>query len=210
MFKRWLWYCCAALGILGSAPYDASAAHAIMVYGDSLSAGYGLPREQSWPALLAQRLKQSAPDYTVVNASISGETSAGGERRISHALARHKPALVILALGANDGLRGHSLDSLRANLETMITASRKANARVLLVGMRIPPNYGGDYTRQFAGVYATLAQKHQLPFAPFLLDGFAGDRELFQGDGLHPNTKAQAMMLETVWKVLQPMVVRSP
>lgn len=189
---------------MAAAPDDTNAAHTILVFGDSLSAGYGVPREKTWAALLAQRLKQDAPDYTVANASISGETSIGGVRRINAVLTRTKPAIVILALGANDGLRGQNIDAMRSNLEAIIAACEKANAKVVLAGMRIPPNYGSDYTGKFRAVFSELAQKHKLAFAPFLLDGFANKPEWFQADGIHPTAQAQSAMLETVWKALGP------
>ena len=191
---------------MAAAPCDATAANTILVFGDSLSAGYGLPREQTWPALLARRLKQEAPDYTVANASISGETASGGARRIASTLTRYKPAIVIVALGGNDGLRGHNIDDMRANLETIISVCQKANARVLLAGMRIPPNYGSDYTSKFRATFSNLAQKHNLAHAPFLLEGFANKPEWFQADGIHPTAKAQSAMLETVWKALGPVL----
>jgi acyl-CoA thioesterase-1 len=178
----------------------------VLVYGDSLSAGHGLPRDKAWASLLAERLKQEHMDYTVANASISGETTLGGLRRIHVTLAQHKPVIVVLALGANDGLRGLGIEAMRNNLDAMINACRKANAQVVLVGMRVPPNYGSDYTSKFQAVYHDLALRHKLPPAPFLLEGFAGKPEWFQDDGLHPAVRAQPAILETVWKVLQPLL----
>lgn len=182
------------------------AAATIMVYGDSLSSGYGLPHGAGWVDLLGQRLHAGKYDYTVANLSISGETTLGGRNRIEAALQQHRPALVILALGGNDGLRGQNPDAMRANLEAIIQASRRSNARVLLVGMRIPPNYGTAYTEKFQRVYADLAQHHKMPLVPFLLDGFAEDRTYFQADGIHPAARAQRRMLDTVWKALLPML----
>jgi acyl-CoA thioesterase-1 len=173
-----------------------------------LSAGYGLPREQSWVHLLEQRLRAEKLDYKVVNASISGETTVGGVARIHAALKAHRPALVILELGGNDGLRGASPESIRANLESISDACRRAGARVLLVGVRLPPNYGPAYTEKFEAVFRTVARSRKLPLVPFLLDGFAFDRELFQPDGIHPTAAAQPLMLETVWKELRPMLKR--
>lgn len=187
-------------------PAAASCAATILVYGDSLSAGYGLPREQSWVHLLEQRLRAEKVDYKVVNASISGETTLGGRNRIDAVLKMHRPALVILELGANDGLRGVSPESIRRNLEAISDACRRANARVLLVGMRMPPNYGTAYTEKFQEVFSAVARSRRLPLVPFLLDGFANTRELFQDDGIHPNAAAQPLMLETVWKELRPLL----
>jgi acyl-CoA thioesterase I len=180
----------------------------ILVYGDSLSAGYGLPREAGWTNLLQKRLHEEKLDYKVVNASISGETTLGGRKRIAATLAAHRPALVILALGANDALRGQNLDAMRANLEAIVEASRAHKARVLLVGMRIPPNYGAAYAEKFHETFRELAQRRKLPLLPFLLDGFAEDYRLFQADGIHPSAQAQPLILENVWKSLQPLLKR--
>jgi len=181
-------------------------ARTILVYGDSLSAGYGLPRDKTWVSLLAERLKQQHLDYTVANASISGETTLGGLKRIERALAQHKPALVLLALGANDGLRGHSIDAMRQNLEAMIQACQRSKSRVVLIGMQMPPNYGNAYTEKFQAVYRDIAKRYQLPLVPFLLDSFADKPEWFQADGIHPAVRAQPVMLETVWKTLVPLL----
>jgi acyl-CoA thioesterase-1 len=178
----------------------------IMVYGDSLSAGYGLPQEQGWVNLLQKKLNDEKLDYKVVNLSISGETTLGGRNRIAAALATHRPAIVIVALGANDGLRGQSLDAMRENLEAMIKACRKARAKVLLVGMRLPPNYGAAYTDKFNNIFKYIAQRHKLALVPFLLEGFAAKRELFQADGFHPTAEAEPRMLETVWEKLRPLL----
>lgn len=177
-----------------------------MVFGDSLAAGYGLPREQGWVHLLEQRLRADQLDYKVVNASISGETTLGGVNRIGEVLKSHRPALVVLELGANDGLRGASPDSIRRNLEAIIDACRRAGARVLLVGIRIPPNYGKAYTQEFQEVFSRVARSRKLPLVPFLLDGFSDNRALFQDDGIHPNAAAQPLMLDTVWKALRPLL----
>jgi acyl-CoA thioesterase-1 len=146
--------------------------------------------------------------YTVANASVSGETTLGGARRIAEALEQHRPAVVVIELGANDGLRGNNLDVMRQNLETMIDASRKMNAQVLLVGMRLPPNYGRAYTEKFQQTYVDLARRKKIAFVPFLFDGFAEDLRYFQSDRVHPNGEAQALMLETVWKGLKPLLKR--
>ena len=189
-------------------PAAASGAATILVYGDSLSAGYGLPREQGWVHLLEQRLRAEKLDYKVVNASISGETTLGGRSRIDTALKTHRPALVILEGGANDGLRGATPESIRRNLEAISDACRRAQARVLLVGIRLPPNYGTAYTEKFHDVFGAVARSRKLPLVPFLLDGFANDRKLFQDDGIHPSAAAQPLMLDTVWKELKPLIAR--
>ena len=179
---------------------------AILVFGDSLSAEYGLPRDTGWASLLAGRLAKEAAKYSVVNASISGETTSGGRTRLPKLLQQHRPSVVVLQLGANDGLRGLSLASMRENLAAMVEASRGAGAQVLLVGMRIPPNYGRDYSERFAGVYAQLAQEKKVALVPFLLDGFADDLTYFQSDRIHPNERAQPRMLESVWAGLAPLL----
>ncbi|HEU5282908.1 MAG TPA: arylesterase [Burkholderiales bacterium] len=180
----------------------------ILVFGDSLSSGYGLIHEQGWVELLAQRLRAERFDYKVVNASISGETTLGGRNRIDAALKAHRPAIVILELGGNDGLRGHDPRSMRDNLEAISDACRRASARVLLVGVRLPPNYGKTYTEKFHNVFGEVAQRKKLPLVPFLLDGFAERRELFQPDGTHPTAAAQPLMLDIVWKELRPLLKR--
>jgi acyl-CoA thioesterase-1 len=188
-------------------PATGSAA-TIMIYGDSLSAGYGLPRQAGWTNLLLQRLHDENFDYKVVNASISGETTLGGKNRIAEALSSHKPEIVIVALGANDGLRGQSLDAMRANLDAIIQTCVKRKVRVLLVGMRLPPNYGAAYTEKFHAIFRDLAQRRKLPLVPFLLDGFADNAALFQADGIHPAVQAQPLMLDNIWKILRPMLRR--
>ncbi len=177
-----------------------------MVFGDSLSAGYGLPRGVGWVDLLAQRLQREYPDYKVVNASISGETTVGGRNRIADALTQHRPAIVIIELGANDGLRGAAPDTIRLNLSIITGTARKRGARVLLIGMQLPPNYGMDYTEKFKRAFATVAAQQQAAFVPFLFEGFAADPAQFQADGLHPAVGAQSKMLDTVWKQLQPLL----
>jgi acyl-CoA thioesterase-1 len=184
----------------------AQAAPTILVLGDSLSAEYGLQRGKGWVTLLEQRLKDKQLDYSVVNASISGDTSSGGAARLPGALAQSKPAVVIIELGANDGLRGLSLAATKANFDTMISASQKAGAKVLLVGMQMPPNFGRDFTEKFRSMYGELAQKHKTALAPFLLDGFADKPEMFQGDGIHPLAQAHPRMLDNVWPALEPLL----
>lgn len=187
-------------------PSVAGTAATIVVYGDSLSAGYGLPQGQGWVSLLQKRLQDEKLDYKVENLSISGETTLGGKNRISTALEAHRPAIVILALGANDGLRGQDPDTIRSNLKAIVEACRKSRARVLLVGMRVPPNYGIQYSDKFYNIFNEIANSYQLALAPFLLNGFADDRALFQADGIHPTAQAQPLILETVWKKLRPLL----
>jgi len=185
-----------------------AAAATILVFGDSLSAGYGVPLEQGWVRLLERKLRDEKSDYKIVNASISGETTAGGRTRIAAALKAHRPAIVILALGANDGLRGQNLESMQANLDAMIEACRRFKSDVLLVGMRLPPNYGPAYTEKFRGVFTAVARDRKLPVVPFLLDGFAEKYEYFQADGVHPTAQAQPLIAETMWKALRPLLKR--
>ena len=178
----------------------------ILVHGDSLSAAYGLSREQGWVYLLEQRLRSEKLDYKVVNSSVSGETTLGGRNRIGAALDRHRPDIVILELGANDGLRGQKPRDTRANLEAMIDAARAAGARVLLVGIRLPPNYGMTYTEKFQQLYRDVAREKKVALVPFFFDGFAKKPDYFQLDGLHPAAHAQPLMLETVWRELRPLL----
>lgn len=187
----------------------AQAAQTILVFGDSLASAYGMPQQSGWVALLDQRVRQEMPGYQVVNASISGETTRSGRSRIEQALAQHHPAIVILELGANDGLRGLSLIDARANLDAIIIACRSRKARVLLVGMRLPPNYGSAYTDKFQAMYRQAAQRHKIPLLPFLLEGFADQPELFQADGVHPTAAAQPLIMEQVWRHLQPLLAGS-
>lgn len=187
-------------------PLSARAEPVILVFGDSLSAAYGIPKDQGWVNLLQQRLRQVQRGDRVVNASISGETTRGGARRIAQALRQHQPQFVILELGANDGLRGLPLAEMRRNLAAIIQACLDAHARVLLVGMRIPPNYGPAYTTEFMESYRSLARQYQVPRVDFLLDGVAGKREFTQNDGLHPTAAAQPRILDNVWPRLQPLL----
>jgi acyl-CoA thioesterase I len=187
-------------------PLAAWAGGTILVYGDSLSAAYGLPQDAGWASLLQARLKQKRMDYTVSNASISGETTSGGAARIAQALMAYKPKVIIVELGANDGLRGLPPDEMRANLAKIVSASQRAKARVLLVGMQMPPNYGESYTQAFAQVYPDLARKYKTALVPFLLQGMAERRDLFQGDDMHPTAAAQPILLENIWKALAPLL----
>lgn len=181
------------------------AARNILVFGDSLSAGYGIPQEAAWPSLLAKRLEQKRLDYSVTNASISGETTSGGRTRLAAALAKTEPAVVIIALGANDGLRGLPIKTMRDNLRAMAEAAQKKNARVLIVGQRLPPNYG-PYATQFYETFAAVAKERKTALVDFLLDGVATRPELFQADNLHPTAEAQPMLLDTVWQGLAPLL----
>jgi acyl-CoA thioesterase I len=183
------------------------AAPTIVVLGDSLSAGYGIKVQQGWVSLLGQRLASEGYGYRVVNASVSGETTQGGLARLPRALETHKPAIVIVELGGNDGLRGLPLATSRANLARIIELSRAAQARVLLVGMMIPPNYGPRYGDEFRDMFASLAAKYSLAFLPFLLDRVALDPQLMQSDGIHPNSAGQPKMLENLWPKLKPLLV---
>ena len=178
----------------------------MLVYGDSLSAAYGMPERRGWVALLEERLKRERPDYSVVNASISGETTAGGLARVGKVLARDRPAIVILELGANDGLRGLPVAAMKQNLAGIIEQAKKAGARVLLVGMRMPPNYGEQYTQAFERAFVELAKSHRTAFLPFLLEGFDDKEELFQPDRIHPTETAQPAVLKNVWTKLSPLL----
>jgi acyl-CoA thioesterase-1 len=178
----------------------------VLVLGDSLAAGYGLPQGRGWVDLLQNKLAEAGLDHRVVNASISGETTLGGRNRIGAALEQHRPQIVILELGANDGLRGQPVTAMRDNLTAMIRVSRRSGAQVLLIGMRIPPNYGQDYTRKFHAAFEEVARAQRVPLLPFLLEGFADKRDLFQQDGIHPNEQAQPRIAATVWKALRPLL----
>jgi acyl-CoA thioesterase I len=182
------------------------AAKSILVLGDSLSAAYGVAAARGWVALLGERLARERADYKVVNASISGETSAGGRERIGAELARHRPAIVILELGGNDGLRGLPPAQMKQNLAAIIAAAQEAGARVLLVGMKMPPNYGPDYTQRFEQVFAELHQRYRTAWVPFPLEDFAERRELFQADGIHPDEEAQPLILGRIWPALRPLL----
>lgn len=184
----------------------AAAARTLLVLGDSLSAEYGLARGAGWVALLEQRLAERHPGWTVVNASISGETTSGGATRIAGLLDRHRPAAVVVELGGNDALRGLDLNATRGNLDRIVGASREAGAEVLLLGMQVPPNYGKAYTDAFAQVFQDVAKVHQAPLVPFFLDGVAEDMSLFQPDRIHPNAQAQPRMLENVWPALRKLI----
>lgn len=192
--------------LLSAVPAGGQAA-VILVLGDSISAGYGLENPaQGWVALLAGRLKAAGKPWEVVNASISGETSAGGLARVDALLARHKPRLLVLELGANDGLRGLQPALMQANLGAIIARAKSAGAASLLLGMRIPPNYGKRYNDLFEAVFPALAQEQGVAYVPFLLEGVGGEAELTQPDGLHPNAKAQPLLEKQVWEKLSPLL----
>jgi acyl-CoA thioesterase-1 len=178
----------------------------IMVFGDSLSAGFGLPNGKGWVNLLQQRIDSEKRGYEVINASISGDTTSGGVRRIDQALRKHHPVLVIVELGGNDGLRGLSLKEMQNNLELIIKKIKKTSAQVLLVGMQLPPNYGLAYTRRFEKTYIKVAESEDVPLVPFLVDGIESDMSYFQADRIHPNTKGQPVMLNNVWQKLAEMI----
>jgi acyl-CoA thioesterase I len=184
----------------------AAAEKSILVFGDSLSAAYGIARTRGWVALLEERLRRERIDYSVVNASVSGETSAGGRARIGAALERNRPAVVIVELGANDGLRGLPLAQMKDNLGEIIARSRKNGARVLLLGTKLPPNYGAEYTGAYDSALRELASRYKTAFVPFMLEGFAEKPELFQSDQMHPSEQAQPLILERVWPALRPLL----
>ena len=184
----------------------AQAAGKIVVYGDSLSAAYGIAEKRGWVALLGEKLSREKLDYSVANASISGETSAGGASRIARVLDIHKPAVVIVALGANDGLRGLPVGEMKKNLSAIAKAAQGAGAKVLIAGMRMPPNYGPDYAAAFDAAFADVAKAQKAALVPFLLEGMADKTELFQADRLHPTEAAQPILLDNVWKVLRPVL----
>jgi acyl-CoA thioesterase-1 len=184
----------------------AFAAGTVLVFGDSLSAAYGIASQQGWVHLLGERLARAGQPWSVVNASVSGETTAGGLRRFPEDLKRHKPAIAVIELGANDALRGQPVSAIRSNLEQMVRLARAARAEPVLVGIMIPPNYGIDYTREFREVYADVAKKNKVPLVPFLLEGLADKPDMFQADQLHPTAKAQSRILDNVWATLEPLL----
>ncbi|MCI4568964.1 arylesterase [Lysobacter sp. CFH 32150] len=178
----------------------------VLVFGDSLSTAYGLDAAQGWVALTAERIAQTRPGWRVVNASISGETSAGGAARVVREVARNRPTVVVIALGANDGLRGLPLRQTRSNLARMIGAAQGVGAKVLLVGMRMPPNYGAEYTREFEKTYPDLAALFDTALLPFLLEPIARDRDAFQADNLHLVAGVQPLLRDHVWRALEPLL----
>ncbi len=191
--------------IVASASAQAEAP-VILVFGDSISAGYGLPLEQGWVELLKTRLKSQGYGYQVVNASVSGETTAGGLARLPRALELHHPSIVILELGGNDGLRGLPVAQMRANLSQMVNLSGATGAQILLLGMRMPPNYGPQYTKEFALVFSDLATDKKVGLVPFLLTNIALSPQLLQADDIHPNAQGQPILLDNVWPTLKPLL----
>jgi acyl-CoA thioesterase-1 len=207
MFVRTLaivaWWALLAAAMPASAQ---RASPVILLVGDSVSAGYGLPTGAGWATLLQQRLDAQHLRYRVVNASISGDTTAGGRARLGALLAQHHPAITIIELGGNDGLRGGSLDAMRDNLDAMTSAAQKAGSRVLLVGIRVPPNYGSAYGERFAATFGEVARARKAALVPFLFEGFAENDSMFQPDRIHPLAAAQAKMLDNVWPSLAPLL----
>ncbi|WP_370653256.1 arylesterase [Lacisediminimonas sp.] len=183
-----------------------SASKTVLVLGDSLSAEYGLARGTGWVTLLEKRLDGKYAGTKIVNASISGETTSGGRARLDALLQKHRPQILILELGANDGLRGLSIEATESNLRAMIAQAKKARLAVILVGMQIPPNYGADYTRRFANLYPKLAKENKLALVPFLFDGLGDQPQMFQSDRIHPTAEAQPIMLDNVWSQLKPLL----
>ena len=199
-----VWFVSAALALMCMA--QNAAAGTILIVGDSISAAFGLDTRLGWVSLLEQRLEREGHDDRVINASISGDTSAGGQARLPALLTEHKPDVVIVELGGNDGLRGQPPAQLQQNLAAMIDAAKTAGAKVLLLGMQLPPNYGPRYTKAFAGVYTQLADEKQIALVPFFLEGVGGHPELMQADGLHPAAAAQQRLLDNVWPALKPLL----
>ena len=200
-----LFFVLGVITALSSEPVYSKEKAVVLAFGDSLTAGYGVKNEESYPSKLQEKISSAGFPHKVVNAGVSGDTTAGGVRRIRW-LMKHEPEIVILALGANDGLRGLSIDEMRKNLEIMITICREHNAQILLAGMKALPNYGEDYMREFETVFPELAEKHELIFLPFLLEGVAGEREYTQSDGLHPLASGYSIITDLVWQRLKPML----
>ncbi len=210
MMFRFLKIACILTGLcLSQFAMAESSKPVILFFGDSLSAAYGIPKPQGWVNLFAQRLKDKQIPYEVANASVSGETTAGGLSRLPAALKQFKPSIIVIELGANDGLRGLPVEAMKNNLEKMIHTSQAAHAQVVLFGMLVPPNYGPKYFYQFKSAFQALADQYKLPFVPFFLDGVSGHSDLVLEDGLHPNVKAQSMLLENVWPTLNGLLNKS-
>ena len=196
---------CLLIVILIALSPAAHAARTLLVFGDSLSAGYGIRQDLAWPALLAKRLQERQLDYNVINASISGETTSGGRSRLNAALSKYTPSIVIIALGSNYGLRGLPIATLRDNLNAMIESEKNKNATVLLVGQRLPPNYG-NYAAQFQNAFSDVAKQQNAALVAFLLEGIATEPKLFQADNLHPTAEAQPLLLDNIWRELEPLL----
>jgi acyl-CoA thioesterase I len=193
---------------LGAPP--AFAASTLMVFGDSLSSAYNLSTDQGWVHLIGDRIARSNLPWQVVNASVTGETTAGGLRRLAEDLKRHKPSIVVIQLGTNDALRGQPVAGMRSNLEQMIRLARQSHAEPVLVGLMIPPNYGIEYAAEFRDMYAALAARMKVALVPFLLEGIADKPELFQRDQLHPTAQAQARIADNVWPAIEPLLKKNP
>ncbi|MFZ5876420.1 MAG: arylesterase [Nitrospirota bacterium] len=202
----WGWLFCAAVGSVDARDQPV-AVPTIVAFGDSLTAGFGVPSEDAYPSRLERRLREEGYAYRVVNAGVSGETTAGGLRRVDWVL-KSRPSLVILELGANDGLRGLSPEQTRENLARIIEGLRDAGVTVILAGMRVPPNYGDEYARAFEAVFPALATRYQLPLIPFFLDGVATDPALNQADGLHPTSDGYRVIVERIWPRIRPLLTR--
>lgn len=200
--RAWLMGGCLALLLIA----QQAAAQTLLVVGDSISAGLGLDTSLGWVSLLDKRLKEQGFDYQVVNASISGDTTAGGLARLPALLSEQKPKLVVIELGGNDGLRGMAPAQLQQNLASMVDQSRQAGAKVILLGMRLPPNYGQRYTDAFAKVFDSVASEQKVPLVPFFLDGVGGVQDMMQADGIHPAVAAQPKLLDNVWPTLKPLL----
>lgn len=200
--RAWLMGGCLALLLIT----QQAAAQTLLVVGDSISAGLGLDTSLGWVSLLDKRLKEQGFDYAVVNASISGDTTAGGLARLPALLSEQKPTLVVIELGGNDGLRGMAPAQLQQNLSAMVLQSQKAGAKVVLLGMRLPPNYGQRYTDAFAKVFDSVASEQKIPLVPFFLDGVGGVQGMMQADGIHPAVVAQPKLLDNVWPTLKPLL----
>jgi acyl-CoA thioesterase-1 len=198
--------CALLLALLCLPTLHAAPQPTILVFGDSISAAYGIRVEEGWVSLLQKKLASQGYGYRVVNASVSGETTGGGLARLPRALEQHRPAILILELGGNDALRGLPLADVRSNLDGMIRRSQAAGARVVLAGMRMPPNYGPRYSQEFQQIYSNLSREHRLPLIPFVLEDIALDADLMQADGLHPNAKAQPKLLNEIWPRLEPLL----
>ncbi|MDH0625633.1 arylesterase [Pseudomonas chengduensis] len=198
------WWLSGALALMLWA--QGAVAGTLLVVGDSISAAFGLDSRQGWVALLEKRLSEEGFEHSVVNASISGDTSAGGAARFSALLAEHKPELVIIELGGNDGLRGQPPAQLQQNLASMVEKSQQAGAKVLILGMRLPPNYGARYTTAFAEVFSKVAEESGSALVPFVLEGIGGVPSMMQPDGIHPTAEAQPVLLDNVWPTLKPLL----
>ena len=205
LLRLTVWLYAAAMVAL-PLPARATEAPVLLIVGDSISAGFGLAAGEGWVNLLATKLKAGGYNYGVVNASISGDTTAGGRARLPNLLKQHRPAIVIIELGGNDALRGGDLATARANLDAMVATAQAAGAKVLIVGMQLPPNYGAAYVRDFSALFSDVAKAHKTAVVPFVFNGFGDDLSQFQGDRVHPTAAAQPRILANVWPVLQPLL----